>query len=148
LYPEDFRKSFRQFYGERVRWTGIILESEFYENPENYEIVLLMEHRYYDWKIEMTGSPDVLYLSRLGEGLFQTNWLLKKNANLEYFMKRFGRGNLAIVYATPDTVINDVVLVESSYIRIIDSAKFRANQLDYIPSNIKNRPVSSTSYSK
>ena len=148
LYPEDFRQSFNQYKGEKVRWTGIIQESEFYENPEHYEVVLLMEHRYFDWKVEKVSSPDMMFLSRLGEGLFQTSWLLKKNADLEYFMDRFGRGNLAIVYATPDTVIDKVVLVETDYIRIIDPANFQAEQLDYVPSNVKNRPVPPTSYSK
>ncbi len=148
LHPEDFRQSFRKFKGERVRWTGIIRESEFYENPENYEVILLMEHRYFDWKVEKISSPDLMYPSKSGEGLFQTSWLLKKNADLEYFMERFGRGNLAIVYAMPDTVIDNVVLVESDYIRIIDPSNFQAEQLNYIPSNVKNRSVPSTSYSK
>ena len=148
LYPEDFRQSFRQFKGVKVRWTGIIQESEFYENPENYEVVLLIEHRYFDWKVEKISSPDMMYPSRSGEGLFQTSWLLKKDADLEYFMERFGRGNLAIVYATPDTVIKNVVLVESDYIRIIDPSNFQAEQLDYIPSNVRNRSVPPTSYSK
>lgn len=148
LHPEDFRQSFRKFKGERVRWTGIIRESEFYENPENYEVILLMEHRYFDWKVEKISSPDLMYPSKSGEGLFQTSWLLKKNADLEYFMERFGRGNLAIVYAMPDTVIDNVVLVESDYIRIIDPSNFQAEQLNYIPLNVKNRSVPSTSYSK
>jgi len=146
LYPEDFRQSFDQFRGQRIRWTGIIQESEFYENPDNYEVVLLLEHRYFDWKVEKISSPDMMYLSRLGEGLFQTNLFLKKNADLEYFMKRFGRGNFAVVYAIPDTVINEVVLVKSDYVRIIDPANFKAEQVDYIPSNIRNRKVPSTSH--
>jgi len=130
-----------------VRWAGIIRESEFYENPENYEVILLVEHRYFDWKVEKISSPDMMYPSKSGEGLFQTSWLLKKNADLDYFTERFGRGNLAIVYAKPDTVIDNVVLVESEYVRIIDPSNFQAEQLDYIPSNIKNRSVPSTSYS-
>ena len=148
LYPEDFRLSFKKYKGAKVRWTGLIQESEFYENDENYEVVLLMEHRYFDWKVEKISSPDMMYLSKSGEGYFQTSWLLKKNADLEYFMDRFGRGNLAIVYALPDTVIDGVVLVQSDYIRIIEPPNFQADQLDYIPSNVKNRPVPATSYTK
>jgi len=148
LYPEDFRQSFNKYKGAKVRWTGLIQESEFYENDENYEVVLLMEHRYFDWKVEKISSPDMMYPSKSGEGYFQTTWLLKKNADLEYFMDRFGRGNLAIVYALPDTVIDKVVLVKSDYIRIIEPPNFQADQLDYIPSNLKNRPISPTSYSK
>lgn len=148
LYPEDFRQSFNKYKGAKVRWTGLIQESEFYENNENYEVVLLMEHRYFDWKVEKISSPDMMYLSKSGEGFFQTSWLLKKNADLEYFMDRFGRGNLAIVYALPDTVIDEIVLVESDYIRIIEPPNFQADQLDYIPSNVKDRSVPPTSYSK
>ena len=107
-----------------------------------------MEHRYFDWKVEKISSPDLMYPSKSGEGFFQTSWLLKKNADLDYFIERFGRGNLAIVYAMPDTVIDNVVLVESDYIRIIDPSNFQAEQLNYIPLNVKNRSVPSTSYSK
>ncbi len=148
LYPEDFRESLTQFKGEKVRWAGLIQESEFYENPDNYEIVLLLEHRYFDWKVEKISSPDMLYPSKSGEGLFQTKWFLKQDADLDYFLERFGPGNLAIVYAVPDTVIDEVVLVTSEYIRIIDPVNFQADQLDYIPDNRRNRTVPSTSYSK
>lgn len=148
LYPEDFRESLTQFKGEKVRWAGLIQESEFYENPDSYEIVLLLEHRYFDWKVEKISSPDMLYPSKSGEGLFQTKWFLKPDADLDYFLERFGPGNLAIVYAVPDTVIDEVVLVNSEYIRIIDPVNFQADQLDYIPDNRRNRTVPSTSYSK
>ena len=148
LYPADFRESWEQFKGERVRWAGIILESEFYENPDNYEIVLLLEHRYFDWKVEKLSSPDMLYPSKSGEGLFQTEWFLKQDADLNYFLNRFGPGNLAIVYAAPDTVVEGVVLVKSIYIRVIDPVNFQADHLDYIPLNRRNRSVPSTSYSK
>jgi hypothetical protein len=148
LYPEDFRESLKKFKGEKVRWVGIIQESEFYDNPDNYEVVLLLEHRYFDWKVEKISSPDMLYPSKSGEGLFQTKWFLKQDADLNYFLERFGPGNLAIVYAAPDTVINKVVLVNSEYIRIIDPLNFQADQLDYIPDNRRNRSMPSTSYSK
>ena len=148
LHPDDFRESLQQFKGERVRWVGIIQESEFYEDSSYYEVVMLLEHRYFDWKVEKISSPDMLYPSKSGEGLFQTSWRLQPDADLDYFMERFGPGNMAIVYAEPDTVIDNVVLVNSEYIRIIDSLNFQGDQLDYIPDNRRNRTIPSTSYSR
>lgn len=133
VYPQDVKSNLSQFKNEDIAWIGIIQESEFYEENSRYEIVLLLEHRYFDWKVDRTGSPNLLFPSTEGEGLFQTRWYLKKDADLEYFMNRFEPGNLGIVYATPDTVIDDVVLVSADYIRVIDKGFFRADQVYYIP---------------
>jgi hypothetical protein len=100
-----------------------------------------MEHHYFDWKEENFEPDQMYYLSSFGQGLFQTNWYLKKSADLEYFKSRFTVGNLAIVYALPDTVVEEVVLVNSRYIRIIDRKNFRADQSDYIPKEILERPI-------
>ena len=72
---------------------------------------------------------------------------LTKDADLDYFVDRFGPGNLAIVYGVPDQVVDEIVLLKAEYIRIIDAAKVQADQLDYIPKEALNRPVESTSYS-
>ncbi len=133
IYPDDVRDNPDKYRGENIAWAGIIQESEFYEQNDRYEIVLLLEHRYFDWKVDRTSSPNMLFPSMEGEGLFQTRWYLKKNADLEYFMMRFAAGNLALVYATPDTVIDDVILLDASYIRIIEKEFFRADQVHYIP---------------
>jgi hypothetical protein len=134
IYPNDVREDLDAFKSSRIAWVGIIQESEFYENPDNYEVLLLMQHRYFDWEVDYSMTKSKYLVSTQGEGLFQTSWQLTKDADLVYFMDRFSAGNLAIIYATPDTVINDVVLVKSRYIRILDKNEFNATELNYIPS--------------
>ena len=133
IYPDDVRNKLDRYKRKQVAWVGIIRETEFYDNNTNYEVVILLEHRYFDWKLDLIGYPDIYYPSTEGEGLFQTNWYLKKSADLSYLTERFAPENLAIVYAIPDTVINDIVLVKSKYVRIIDKSNYRADQLNYIP---------------
>lgn len=133
IYPDDVREEFEHFKQRQIAWVGIIRETEFYDNSQNYEVILLLEHRYFDWKLELTDDPDLYYPSIAGEGLFQTNWYLKKNSDLDYFSERFSPGNMVIVYAIPDTVIDDVILVNSKYIRVIDHKYVRANLLNYYP---------------
>jgi hypothetical protein len=140
IHPEDVRQDLRRWQNTQVAWTGIIQECEFYETDTNYEVILLMEHHYFDWKEENFDPEKMYYPSSRGEGLFQTNWYLKKSADLDYFTDRFAPGNLAIVYALPDTVIDEVVLVESRYVRIIDHQHFRIDQSDYIPPEVLARP--------
>ena len=48
-------------------------------------------------------------------------------------MDRFTPGNLAIVYARPDTVINEIVLVNAAYIRVIDREYIRTDVSEYTP---------------
>jgi hypothetical protein len=133
IYPDDIRVEFEHFKDKLIAWAGIIQETEFYDNSQNYEVILLIEHRYFDWKLALSDDPDLYYPSIAGEGLFQTNWYLKKNSDLDYFRERFSPGNMAIVYAIPDTIIDDVILVNSKYIRIIDDEYVRADQINYYP---------------
>lgn len=139
IQPHDLTSHWNEYKSVNVAWVGIIQESEFYENPDNYEVLMLMEHRYFDWNVDFSKSEAKYFISTKGEGLFQTRWYLTKDADLLYFMDRFGKGNLAIVYATPDTVINNIVLVKSRFVRIIDKNHFNANQFDYVPPEIEDR---------
>jgi hypothetical protein len=147
IHPYDLRSKFEKYQYIPIRWAGIIRESEFYETEDAYEVVILLEHRYFDWKVDAMSSPELYYPSIHGEGFFQTSWYLTKDADLDYFVDRFGPGNLAIVYGVPDQVVEEIVLLRAEYIRIIDAAKVQADQLDYIPKEALNRPVESTSYS-
>jgi hypothetical protein len=140
VYPNQVRRDLANYKSTRIAWVGIIQESEFYENPDNYEVILLLEHRYFDWAADYSMTKSKYVVSTQGDGLFQTSWRLKKDADLDYFMDRFGKGNLAIVYATPDTVINDIVLVKSRYIRILDKSEFNATESNYIPEKLIKPP--------
>lgn len=141
IHPNDVRFKLSQWRDFQIAWAGIIQEVEFYQTESSYEVILLMEHHYFDWKEENFEPDQMYYLSSVGQGLFQTNWYLKKSADLEYFKSRFTVGNLAIVYALPDTVVEEVVLVKSRYLRIIDRKNFRADQSDYIPKEILERTI-------
>ena len=144
ILPNDVRQDLDRYKSSRIAWVGIIQESEFYENPDNYEVLLLMQHRYFDWQVDYSMTKSKYLVSTQGEGLFQTSWRLTKDADLPYFMDRFSAGNLAIVYATPDTVINYVVLVKSRYIRILDKSEFNATELNYIPEQRLKPPYKTT----
>ena len=146
IHPYDVRSNFQKYQHIPIRWAGIIRESEFYETDESYEIVILLEHRYFDWKVDAMSSPRMYYPSSSGEGTFQTSWFLTKDADLDYFIDRFGAGNLAIVYGVPEEVVDEVILLQSEYIRIIDASQYQADQVNYIPESVKNRPVNSTSF--
>jgi len=140
VHPQDIRQDLKRWRSVPIAWVGVIQETEFYETEDRYEVVLLMEHHYFDWKEENFDPNKMYYPSSGGEGLFQTNWYLKKSADLTYFQNRFAPENLAIVYARPDTVINEVVLVECRYLRIIEHQNFRLDQSDYIPAEVLTRP--------
>jgi hypothetical protein len=141
IHPNDIRQNLSLWKDFQIAWVGVIQECEFYETETSYEVILLLEHHYFDWKEENFEPDQMYYPSSLGQGLFQTSWYLKKSADLEYFKTRYIPGNLAIVYALPDTVIKDVVLVDSRYIRIIDRKNFSLDQSSYVPREILERPV-------
>ncbi len=140
IHPHDVRQDLQKWRSIPIAWVGVIQETEFYEAENRYEVILLMEHHYFDWKEESFDPNKMYYPSSRGEGLFQTTWYLKKSADLDYFQNRFAPGNLAIVYAQPDTVINEVILVKCRYLRVIEHQNFRLDQSDYIPTEVPARP--------
>jgi hypothetical protein len=127
------RADIYQYENTMVAWVGVIQESEFYENKDNYEVALLVDHRYFNWKGDVTQSHLMYYPSIRGEGLFQVNWHLKKDADLDYFQEKFAVGNLAVAYGIPDSLADNVILLDCKYLRVIDRDHFRADLLDYIP---------------
>lgn len=141
IHPDDIRKNLSLWNEFQIAWVGVIQETEFYETETHFEVILLLEHHFFDWKEENFEPDQMYYPSSLGQGLFQTSWYLKKSADLEYFKTRFTPGNLAIVYALPDTVIQEVVLVNSRYIRIINRKNFSLDQSSYVPKEILERSM-------
>ncbi len=137
IYPEDVRKNLDQYLDKKVAWPGIIFETEFYENPENYQLVMLLEHRYYNWEKGANKTGIQYFLSSEGEGWFQTSWYFKKDTEKSYIRKEFSPGNLAFVYGVPDTVVEGDVILTSNYVRVIDEEKYDAEFYHYIPEGRK-----------
>jgi hypothetical protein len=133
VYPEDIRENLAEYKTTEVAWAGIIQVSERYENPNSQEFALLMEHRYFDWKPTYRNSNIIYHPSASGEGLFQTSWFLKKDADLDFYSELYAPENLALVYGVPDTVINDVVFLKCKYIRIIKKGDFFPEYYNYVP---------------
>jgi hypothetical protein len=131
VYPDDVRENLEQYESTVVAWPGIILESTIEEREEDIEVVLLLEHHYYDWLEDYSVQRERIFLSPRGEGLFKTSWSLKKDADLDEIREVSGPGDLAIVYGRPERIEGDMVLVRSTYVRAIDRQWYTTEILDY-----------------
>lgn len=140
IYPDDVKKNLSRFRNQQVAWTGIIEKAEIYENPDNMEVVLRMEHHYFNWQTSPQNSKIRYHLSSRGEGFFQTNWFLKKGADMAFIEKQFAPDNLAFVYGVPDTVINDDVILNCTYIRTVEPEIYDAEFYDYLPEGRQPEP--------
>ncbi len=145
VYPDDVRKDVTKYQSVVVAWPGIILQSEVHEREDNIEIVFLLEHHYYDWIEDFSIQRARIFLSPRGEGLFQTSWYLRKEANLSDARKAAAPGNLAIVYGIPERTEDSIMILKSSYVRGIDKEWYTTDVLDYgregEPGELKQVPL-------
>jgi hypothetical protein len=145
VYPDDVRKALAKYQSTVAAWPGIIIESNFQEYEDKVEVVFLFEHHYYDWLEDFSIQREKIFLSPRGEGLFQTSWFLKKDANLSEFKKSASPGNLAIVYGMPEKIEDNIVVLKCNYIRVIDKQWYRMDVLDYgregEPGEVKKIPL-------
>ncbi len=133
IYPDDVRKDLEKYRTTEVVWPGIIAETEFYENADNYQLVMLLEHHYFNWEREATDRDIRYFLSSQGEGWFQTSWYFKKDTEKSFIDEKFAPGNLAFVYGVPDTVADGDVILTAAYVRTVDRENYDAEFYDYRP---------------
>ena len=132
VFPQDVRNAPLIYNNAMVAWAGIVVERKFIKRQDHTEAQFVLMHHYFDW-IETPGFEDErIHLSRHGEGLFRTSWLIKSNRRFEKVKKSSGNGNLLIVYGTPSEVEADGTIVLSSrYLRAFDKKYFSAEKRAY-----------------
>jgi len=137
VYPNDVRKAPSQYTNLRVAWAGIIVSNNATDEDFSGKIRMdtVFEHHYYDWEqIRQAGGVRLL-ISPRGEGRFRLRWRMNRkeeDVNSTDAMNYAAPGKLAIVYGTPESVDEDgTIVLRYHYLRILDPAQFRANELDY-----------------
>jgi hypothetical protein len=135
VYPEDVRQHLDQYTNSIVAFAGIIRSSDAYvtDDPAIIRVESTFEHHYFDWQEDRLFCRQHLLPSPRGEGLFRTDFLLRKkrpDVSLADAEKYAAPGKLAIVFGTPEIVQDCVVVLKYRYIRIINK-NFRTDQFDY-----------------
>jgi hypothetical protein len=136
VYPEDVRQDPAQYSHTAVAWAGVIRHSEADDFGDGYiRIRTTFEHHYFDWEQnDHTGGPEY-DLSPHGEGLFKTEWLVKKvdpDASAEDAQKYAAPGKLVLIYGVPTGVdTNGVVQLRYRFLHLIDSDKYSTYEFDY-----------------
>lgn len=131
LYPDDVRKFPIQYKSVVVAWPGIIVESTLQKHDNGNEMILLLEHHYYDWIEDFSIQKEKIFLSPRGEGLFQASWSFGEYTDTKKVKKMTDPGNMAIVYGTPEKIEGKIIFIKTTYIRLIDKQWFRTDIIDY-----------------
>jgi hypothetical protein len=135
VYPADFRQHPELLTNTGVGWAGIILRTEAHTGPDGLiHAVTTFEHHYFDWQEDRRFGHIQLHLSPRGEGLFRTEWVLRRNdkeAGGEEAEKFAGPGKLAIVYGVPDKVEDGTVVLRYRFLRVVDAQDYNTNKFDY-----------------
>lgn len=136
VYPGDIRQNLDLYTNVGVGWAGIIKSTKAEGGADGMiHAVTTFEHRYYDWQEEagLYGGAR-LSVSPRGEGLFRTDWVLRRNepeagsADAESFA---GPGKLAIVYGVPEKVEDGTVVLRYRFLRVVDADDYSTNKFDY-----------------
>lgn len=137
VYPDDVRKNLAAYTNVGVAWVGVIRGTDAHEEDVGDKIraSTVFEHHYFDWVEDKGKHGWQLAVSPRGEGVFSTEWYLKKTvrdagaANAEHFA---GPGKLAIVYGVPEKILPDgTIVLKYRYLRIIGHPHFTTNEFDY-----------------
>ena len=132
VYPGDVRKNLTAYRSVAVAWPGVILESHFVEREKNVEVILLVEHHYYDWILDYSVQREKFFLSPRGEGQFKTSWFIKKASQQSSEVRKAAEpSNMVLVYGTPEIMEGETIVLKSSYIRPIMKEWYRMDILDY-----------------
>ena len=109
VYPDDIRRDFSRHKNTAVAWAGIIQEASVIDEEDHMEMILLVEHHYFDWIEDISPGWEAYWLSPTGEGLFKAKIGFAKEER-EVREKWGAAGNMVIVYGTPHVVDNDDVI--------------------------------------
>jgi hypothetical protein len=135
VYPGDIRRNLDLYADTGVGWAGIILRTEAATGPDGLiHAVTTFEHHYFDWEEDHRPGHIQLNLSPRGEGLFRTEWELRRadaeagGAAAESYA---GPGKLAIVYGVPVGVEGGTVVLRYRFLRVVEPPDFNTNKFDY-----------------
>jgi hypothetical protein len=122
IYPDDVRKD------TTIAWAGIIKETTMTEVGNRIEVIILVDHHYYDWLVGINSPYGTYWLSPRGEGAFKAKG---RYDSVEQAKKWVSKGNMVIVYGTPAVVDgNGVILIDTIITKTIRSS-FNTYVLDY-----------------
>ncbi len=135
VYPGDIRRNPELYTHAGVGWAGIITRTEAAAGPDGLiHAVTTFEHHYFDWEEDHRLGDIQLHLSPRGEGLFRTEWVLRRNdpaAGSAAAEDYASPGKLAIVYGVPEKVDNGTVVLRYRFLRVVEAADYNTNKFDY-----------------
>lgn len=129
VHPDDVKKDTEKYRDTTIAWVGIISEVEIIEKQDHYEVILLAEHYYYDWIENFGPQTEIIFLSIRGEGKFKTKWAIKKSADISGFKDDVGK--MIIAYGIPHSIADEVILLNTTYIRLIENKWFAHSDIYY-----------------
>jgi hypothetical protein len=131
IYPDDVRQNIVVYESKTVAWAGLIQETHVIQTDEGPDVVYLLEHHYFDWLEDYGPQRERLFLSPRGEGVFKTTWGLKKDTTAAELDDFTNPDHMLIVYGTPLSIEQDVIVLNASYIRGIDRRYYTTEKMDY-----------------
>jgi hypothetical protein len=135
VYPGDIRRNLDLYTNAGVGWAGIILRTDAATGADGLiHAVTTFEHHYFDWEQDRRFGKMQLNLSPRGEGLFRTDWVLRRKeagAGQEAAESFASPGKLAIVYGVPEKVENGTVVLRYRFLRVVDGDNYKTNIFDY-----------------
>ena len=132
VYPDDVRGALDSYRDTVVAWAGIISNYDVIHHDENIEIIISLEHHYYDWLEDYSIQKEKIFLSPKGEGSFKTSLFFKAGSPVDEITKAFSKGDLVIAYGIPQSIDDDgVIVIKGLYPRVIKKMWYRTDVLEY-----------------
>ncbi len=135
IYPGDIRQNLDLYTNAGVGWAGIILHTDAETGKDGLiHAKTTFEHHYFNWEEDRCFGEVQLNVSSHGEGLFCTDWVLRRNdpmAGSDAAESFASPGKLAIVYGVPEKVEDGTVVLRYRYLRVVDMDDYNIDRFDY-----------------
>lgn len=126
-FPDDVRKSPKQYQEKLLRWTGVV------RSARSSEALLVTdyEHHYWDWVEDYGAQRERAFVSPRGEGRFRCTQELKAFGDTSPRLPR--EGAFAVVYGILDHVEKDgtVALRCAPFIKTMEPQLYSKEIWDY-----------------
>ena len=131
VWPDDVRNNFENYTQTLTGWVGIVEKyMTDFSNTEYNVLGLYVKHHYYNWIEDFGLNNKPIQLSPDGEGYFICYYLFIKDFDATEMITNIV-GDCIINYGYPIQMDDDVIILNSEYIRFISKEYVNPNWINY-----------------
>ncbi|HXX73654.1 MAG TPA: hypothetical protein VEI50_00825 [Nitrospiraceae bacterium] len=135
IYPKQVREKPEQYSDQTIAWVGIVKGTEPIVGRSGPAVLVLVEHRYFDWIEDHGAQPEVFFLSPRGEDEFMIVTKPEKQLTPDEAAQLISKGTMVVAVGQIDVRFakdqTKPLALLTRYVQFIDHKMYRSDVFDY-----------------